>query len=107
MTHGAMAFPLCWPPIPQEEGATAFYHRLAAALAGIHARHQAQNAIAIVTHGGSLGMMMVRFLGMEVRRPTPFWFDNASLRIVDIGTRGVVLSRLNDTSHLRPRAAQR
>lgn len=96
-----------WPPVPGEEGAAAFHHRLAAALADIQASHEAEDAVAVVTHGGSLGMMMVHFLGMEIRRPTPFWFDNASLSIVEIGTRGAVISRLNDTCHLTPRDARR
>ena len=89
-----------WAPIPREEGADAFFHRLAAALVDIQARHEAEDAIAVVTHGGSLGMMMVHFLGMEIRRPTPFWFDNASLSVVEFGARGAILSRLNDTCHL-------
>ena len=89
-----------WTPIPGEEGNGPFCARLLAALAEIRSGHGDGQAVAIVSHGGSLGVMLAHLLGMEVKRPTPFWFGNASLSVVEFRSRGAVLSRLNDTCHL-------
>jgi broad specificity phosphatase PhoE len=56
--------------------------------------------VAVVTHGGSLGMIMASLLGMARRRPLPFRFGNASLTVAELGPRGWVLSCLNDTCHI-------
>jgi broad specificity phosphatase PhoE len=89
-----------WVSIAGEEGNEAFHTRLAAALADIRAGHADGDTVAVVTHGGSLGMIMAHLLGMMPRRPYPFRFGNASLSIVEIGSGGMFLSRLNDTCHL-------
>jgi broad specificity phosphatase PhoE len=89
-----------WISIPEEEGNGPFHRRLATALADIRAAHQDGETVSVVSHGGSLGMMLAHMLGMETRRPTPFHFGNASLSIVEFGTRGPFLSLQNDTCHL-------
>jgi broad specificity phosphatase PhoE len=89
-----------WGPIPGEEGNEAFHTRLAAALTDIHTGHGEEDAVAVVTHGGSLGMIMASLLGMARARPHPFRFGNASLTVVELGPRGWVLSCLNDTCHI-------
>jgi broad specificity phosphatase PhoE len=89
-----------WGPIPGEEGNEAFHTRLAGALADIHKGHGEEDAVAVVTHGGSLGMIMASLLGMARRRPHPFRFGNASLTVAELGPRGWVLSCLNDTCHI-------
>jgi broad specificity phosphatase PhoE len=89
-----------WGPIPGEEGNEVFHTRLAAALADIQMGHGEEDTVAVVTHGGSLGMIMAGLLGMALQRPHPFRFGNASLSVVEIGPRGWVLSRLNDTCHI-------
>jgi broad specificity phosphatase PhoE len=89
-----------WGPIPGEEGNEAFHTRLAAALADIHKEHGEEDAVAVVTHGGSLGMIMASLLGMARERPHPFRFGNASLTVVELGPRGWVLSCLNDACHI-------
>ena len=89
-----------WGPIPGEEGNEAFHARLAAALADIQKGHGEEDTVVVVTHGGSLGMIMAGLLGMALQRPYPFRFGNASLSVVEIGRRGWVLSCLNDTCHI-------
>ena len=89
-----------WGPIAGEEGNEAFHTRLAAALVDIRTGHAGGDTVAVVTRGGSLGMIMAYLLGMTPRRPQPFRFGNASLSSVEIGSAGLLLSRLNDTCHL-------
>jgi broad specificity phosphatase PhoE len=89
-----------WGPIPGEEGDEPFHSRLTAALADIREGHGGGDVVAVVTHGGSLGMIMAGLLGMDLQRPHPFRFGNASLSVVEIDPRGWVLSCLNDTCHM-------
>jgi broad specificity phosphatase PhoE len=88
-----------WLPIPGEEGHQAFHDRLAASLASIIAQHPGR-VVAVVTHGGSLGMVLAHMLGLPIRLRQPFRFDNTSLTRVEIGPWGPVLVLQNDTSHL-------
>jgi broad specificity phosphatase PhoE len=90
-----------WVPIPGEEGNEAFHRRLAAALTDIRAQYKDQQAVAIVSHGGSLGMILADLLGMDTRRPAPFRFGNTSLSVVELGPRRPHLLLMNDTGHLR------
>jgi len=85
---------------PGEEDNEAFRVRLAEVLAFIQARHGEDDTVAVVTHGGSLGMLLTHLLGMDTRRPFPFRFSNASLSIVETGGRRTRLTLLNDTCHL-------
>ena len=89
------------PPIPGEEGHQAFRTRLAGAMADITARHQDDEVVILVTHGGSLGTLLAHLLGMATRRPQPFRFHNASLSIVEFGPRRPLLALQNDTCHLQ------
>jgi broad specificity phosphatase PhoE len=97
--HGLQHSPE-WTSIPGEEGNGPFYTRLSSALADIRSDHHDGEVVAVVSHGGSLGMMLVHLLGLEARRPTPFRFGNASLSVVEFWPRGTTISRLNDTCHL-------
>ena len=87
-------------PIPGEEGREAFRRRLAGAVGDIHHRHAQDSTAVVVTHGGALAAIMAELLGLEPGWPRPFWFDNASLSIVEYHTRGPVISRLTDVCHL-------
>jgi broad specificity phosphatase PhoE len=89
-----------WVPIPAEEGNEAFHARLSAVLADIQAGHEEGEVVGVVSHGGSLGMMLAHLLSMETHRPTPFRFGNASLSVVEFRSHGPVLSCLNDTCHV-------
>jgi broad specificity phosphatase PhoE len=89
-----------WVPIPGEEGHDTFRQRLAAVQAEIRAAHGEGEVVALVSHGGSLGMLMAHILRLDTRRFFPFRFSNASLSILDYRPRGPILSLLNDTCHL-------
>jgi len=89
-----------WTDFPQAEGNPTFVARLTAAVTDIQAGHGAGDVVALVSHGGSLGMILAYLLGIETRRPTPFRFGNTSLSIVELTPRGPRLSLLNDTCHL-------
>jgi len=97
--HGLQHSPT-WTPIPGEEGNGPFCARLLSALDDIRSAHGDGQMVAIVSHGGSLGMMLAYLLGMELKRPTPFRFGNASLSVVHLRPHGPLLSCLNDTCHL-------
>jgi probable phosphoglycerate mutase len=85
---------------PGEEGNEAFHARLVGALADIQARHEDGHTVAVVAHGGSLGMLLAHLLGMDPRRPLPFRFSNASLSIVEVANRRLRLTLMNDACHL-------
>ena len=89
-----------WAPFPGAEGNEAFHARLSASLTEILERHGESECVAVVSHGGSLGMILADMLGIDVHRPTPFFFGNASLSIVQVTPRGPRLTLMNDTSHL-------
>jgi broad specificity phosphatase PhoE len=97
--HGMQTSPI-WTAIPEEEGPDAFDARLVAALADIRSRYAGDEVVAVVAHGGSLGVMVAHLLGIDTRLPVPFRFGNASLSVVELRPRGPVLTSLNDTCHL-------
>jgi broad specificity phosphatase PhoE len=89
-------------PIPGEEGMPAFYERVSAALADILGRHASgaeDDAVALVTHGGTLRMMLANFLQLDPTRRVPFEFHNASLTVVRLDPRPTLV-RHNDACHL-------
>lgn len=89
-----------WVSIPGEEGNEAFHDRVAAVLDDVRAGHGDGETVAIVSHGGSLSMLLLHLLGLERGRASPFTFGNTSLSIVEFRARGPVISRLNDMCHL-------
>ena len=54
-----------------------------------------------VTHGGFLATLLCHILGMDQTRRWQFRRDNAGLSELEIGERGALVVRLNDTAHLR------
>jgi broad specificity phosphatase PhoE len=89
-----------WGHIPGEEGTEAFRTRLATMLSDIQSGHDGGENVALVSHGGSLGMLLIHLLGMDARRPSPFRFGNVSLSVVELGERGPLIICLNDMCHL-------
>ncbi len=87
-------------PFPGEEARDDFRARLVAFLDEVQARH-AEGKIAIVTHGGALSMLMATVMHLDLERRFPFWFDNASLSLVEFGGSVPRVLTLNDTCHLR------
>ncbi|MCI0476117.1 MAG: histidine phosphatase family protein [Anaerolineales bacterium] len=88
-------------PIPGQETRDAFQRRVQSFLEDLRARHADGMRVAIVTHGGTIGMMLATLIGLDIGKRFPFWFDNASLSHVDLSGGRVRLRLLNDTCHLR------
>ena len=57
--------------------------------------------ILIVSHRGPLRVLICRLLGMDLKHWRQISLANASLSIVETYSQGAILSRLNDTAHLR------
>ena len=91
-----------WVPIPGEEGNETFHTRVAALLSDVQAAHDGDETAALVSHGGTLNMLLLHLLGMERERGGPFSFGNTSLSLVEFRPRGPVIRLLNDTCHLLP-----
>ncbi|MBM2824476.1 MAG: alpha-ribazole phosphatase [Dehalococcoidales bacterium] len=64
-------------------------------------KYQASETILVVSHSGPLRVLVCRLLGIDMGHWRQIRIDNASLSIVEIHQRGVIVSLLNDTSHLR------
>jgi broad specificity phosphatase PhoE len=88
-------------PLPGQETRDDFQRRVQAFLDDLRARHTDGTRVAVVTHGGTIGMMLATLMGLDIGKRFPFWFDNASLSQVDLSGGRVRLRLLNDTCHLR------
>ena len=64
-------------------------------------QHSAEETVLIVSHGGPLRFMICSLLGLELEHWRQFRLDLASLSIVDTYPEVVIISLLNDTSHLK------
>lgn len=93
------------PRFPGEEPRADLEGRLKALLDDWKARHQGQRIIA-VTHGAALSTFLSLIIGLDSERRSPFWFENASLSIVDFTWPWARLRLVNDTGHLRHAAAR-
>jgi alpha-ribazole phosphatase len=60
-----------------------------------------EETVLIVSHGGMLKLLVCDLLGIDYSHWPQIRFDNASLSIVETYSRRVILSLLNDTSHLQ------
>lgn len=85
---------------PGEEGIDVFQRRVAAFLESLRRRHAQDEVVGIVSHGGTLSMLICCALNMPPRRPQPFRLKNSSLSILELRPRGPALTLLNDTHHL-------
>lgn len=88
-------------PLPGQEKRSDFQRRVQSFLDDVRARHAEGTRVAVVTHGGTIGMMLATLIGLDLGKRFPFWFDNASLSHVDLSGGRVRLQLLNDTCHLR------
>lgn len=88
-----------WVPPPGGEDRADFMNRAVRGMTDIVTHHPEQT-VAIVSHGGTLGVYLAHLLGIPIRRPLPFQFDNASLSVVQVAEPRIRLYKLNDTSHL-------
>lgn len=89
-----------WVPLPGGEGNDEFRCRVCEALAEIAGRHNSDETVAVVSHGGTLGAYLAQIVGLPPERRHPFYFANASLTIVDLSRRRPHLVQHNDTCHI-------
>ncbi len=87
-------------PFPDEEGRDAFQGRLCDFLQELQAR-QPDGRVIVVTHGGALNMIVATVMQLDMERRFPFWFDNASISILEFGGHMPRVLGLNDICHLR------
>jgi probable phosphoglycerate mutase len=88
-------------PLPGEETPPEFARRVQTFLDDVRARHANGARVVIVAHGGTIGMVIATLIGLDINRRLPFWFDNASVSLMDLGGSRPRLRLLNDTCHLR------
>lgn len=89
-----------WVSFPGAEGNERFRHRIRQFLVEVAARHRDDQAVAVVSHGGTLAACLAEMVGLPPQRRPPFHFANASLTIVDLSRRRPRLVLHNDTCHL-------
>lgn len=89
-----------WPAIPGEEGAEAFIGRIASVLDDIRTVTGQGQAVALVSHGRTLSMILAHLLQLDPDRRTPFVFGNTSLSVVEVRPHRILLTSLNDLCHL-------
>ena len=63
-------------------------------------KHTSEETILIVAHAGPLRLLVCHLLGIDLRHWRQFRLDLASLSIIEAYSRQVILSMLNDVSHL-------
>jgi len=90
-------------PLPGEESLEAFEKRVMSAMADVVGGGRAEDVIAVVSHGGTLGTYLTGLLGLDRRKRHPWMFDNASLSVVVKGGARPRIALLNDTCHLNRR----
>jgi broad specificity phosphatase PhoE len=90
-----------WDVVPGGEGAAVFETRVAATLDEILERH-AHGDVLVVTHGGLIQVALHRALGHASRGLFPFKIQNASISVIEKRDGRMVISAVNDTSHLEP-----
>ncbi len=74
--------------------------RLMSAIESIATQHDDESVL-IVTHGGCLKVLLYTWLGIELSAYWQLRFDSASISEVSLYPIGAIVSRLNDTAHLR------
>jgi len=92
--------PLMRTPIPEGENHDDFRQRVTEVMEAIVARHRENDRVAVVSHGGTFNAYLMHIIGLDHRRRSPFWFNNASLSMVLLGGVRPRIALLNDTCHL-------
>lgn len=85
--------------VPEGESAIAFRERLLAAFAGLAARH-AGGRVAVVTHGGALGMLYRLATGMPLDAPRDYPLPNAAINRFTWHAGALSLEAWGDVAHL-------
>jgi broad specificity phosphatase PhoE len=93
-------------PLPGGETNLDLARRATPVLERIMAEHRHQT-VALVTHGGTLRVLIAYILGLPLGRNPPVKVSyNTGLTIVDVSQQGRVISLLNDSCHLETEAKQ-
>lgn len=86
-----------WDGIPGCEGDDAFRGRVAGVIDRLAAQHQGE-AIAVVSHGGTINAYLAHLLGLH--RSMVFTIENTSVTVVRVGPHGPTVMTTNDCHHL-------
>jgi broad specificity phosphatase PhoE len=85
--------------LPDEETREECLERIQSFLAMLRSRYMGAR-VALVTHGGTLSLMLGASIGLDLTKRFPFHFDNASLSKLDMKIVRPRIDLLNDTCHL-------
>ncbi len=86
--------------LPGEESAQDLQKRVKDFLSEL-ASHHNDSRIVVVSHGGTINILISTLIELDINRRSPFWFDNASISWIDLTGPRPRLRLLNDTCHLR------
>jgi probable phosphoglycerate mutase len=86
-------------PAPGEEPMEQFAARVRACVEELIAKHPEQTLV-LVSHGGTIHVLLALYLGMDIHRPFSFHFGNASLTKVSFDGQRFRVYGVNDTHHL-------
>ncbi len=85
--------------IPDGESTRQFHERTVTCLEDLADRHQGEH-IAIVAHGGGIGMTIKYVLGLDLIAPRNFVMPNTGYNLIVKEADGWMLQTLGDVSHL-------
>lgn len=86
-------------PMPGEEGAWPFRHRVTAVWQDLIAAHPA-GRVAVVTHRAVMMSLICHLVGLPPERRGPFRFYNGSISLIQWDGQRATIRCLNDTCHL-------
>ncbi len=86
---------------PGGETLTQLAERVGSYFSSLTAEMESEQTVLAVAHRGSLQVLLCLALGLSPRARWQFQMEPASLSELDLYPEGAILSRLNDTHHLR------
>lgn len=89
-----------WSVVPGQESKEVFLQRVVSMLDQIRSSYSQEQAVVVVSHGRTLGMILIHLLGLDPDRRIPFRFGNTSLSVVEVYQHRNLLASLNDLCHL-------
>ncbi len=84
---------------PGEGSLNRVAQRIKCGIQNIIDRHEKGN-IVVVSHGGSLKILIMTLLEIDMKLYNKFWLGNTSLSIIEYRTDKIMLNLLNDMSHI-------
>lgn len=90
--------------LPGGENQEELHSRVVGFLRMLRSQH-AEKRVAVVSHGGTLSMLLASILDMDINKRFPFRLDNASVSQIDLERPRPRIDLLNDTCHLRATVA--